>query len=185
MNVAVEASEFLELAQLTGVLGYKGLIFDNQTKTVRSPQYRNYIWGRGIQVATCSQSNGGIWTWGNPEALRAPCKEVPGEHETYGCGFHAVYNFIEALTYLYLAGSVFGFLALVEGTGRVALHEMGWRSEKARVVAVASDQLPEIGLAAINDLRTAADYFDVPILPFLTCDEALALRYTLFKEKSL
>ncbi len=90
------------------------------------------------------------------------------------CGFHAFYDVDnpELLGYHSVWVKLSGVaLAAIVGTGRVVLHETGWRAEKAEIVAVVAtrDQLIDnvirntydVPLCQREDVRALAEKFGI------------------------
>lgn len=111
-----------------------------------SSPVRKVLWPRGVFTAACPNECGkvasancqcGIYAYGDPSLARRTLRRK-------NCAL-SVDTF------------VVGELA---GWGRVSLHEMGWRSERALITALWAK-----GLWA-ERMRALADYYEVPVRPW-------------------
>lgn len=113
---------------------------------VLSSPIRGVLWRRGVFTASCPNRCGkvasancqcGIYAYGDPSLARRTLRKKN-----------------DAL----LAESiVVGELA---GWGRVSLHEMGWRSERALITALWAKGL------GVERMRALTDYYEVPVRPW-------------------
>lgn len=145
----------------TGILGSRAIV--SFVGRFYSPVYGHHEWEKGINAASCAIG----------------CQSVPSDRHQ-GCGFHAHRQVDETVKFVSQIRGTADCVVLIECFGRVALHEKGLRSQKARIVAVADwnprDFLNGLVFDTFPDHRNipllAADYFSVPLV---SLDEAQSL----------
>lgn len=128
---------------ITNVLALKALAWNYGEGTFISPSHKDFVWSRaGLQAAECPE--------GHP---------VPDENHT--CGLYASY--LLDIINNYTGQSAISPIFLVEASGRIAMHEFGFRSEEMtiRMVGMNDHAQGVYRLAA----HQAADYFQVEVHP--------------------
>lgn len=112
----------------------------------------------GVLTAVAMQS-----PWNKGENL-AVCKQIPAsDHDSPGagcfCGFNAWFDYDEANREYDSPGTVLGVIA---GAGNMRIHEVGFRSEKAQVLALY--HVPDHqNYWMLQAIETASEKYEVPV----------------------
>lgn len=115
---AVAAQPVPTLKKSVGILGSRAVVIFNDH--VYSPIYGHFEWKRGRLQAQCAVVG---------------CTEIPNDRHL-GCGIHAHFAVGETMTFVEQIRGAADAITLVEATGHVALHEKGFRTEYAEIIAV-------------------------------------------------
>lgn len=115
-----------------------GVRMKPQVKESITPVFQNPLlgfrsWGIDIKEAKIrAATNEYHWTPGaNTAACENNCGDTPGIR--CHCGFNAFYNFKDAQNSKY--NNDFAIIGAIAGTGKTELHSLGFRSEKAQIIA--------------------------------------------------
>lgn len=114
---AVAVPSVPTLKKSVGILGSRAVVIFNDH--VYSPIYGHFEWKRGRLQAHCAIG----------------CTEIPNDRHL-GCGIHAHFAVGETMTFVEQIRGAADAITLVEATGHVALHEKGFRTEYAEIIAV-------------------------------------------------
>ncbi|HEY5985148.1 MAG TPA: hypothetical protein VIV12_02015 [Streptosporangiaceae bacterium] len=148
----------MEASDFVGVLGWKALLV--RDAQYLSPMFPRVAWTPGVMAAVCQGKRFGF------DGEESRCLACPGEHANYGCGFHAAWH-VSGVASITGDWTSVTLVVLLEGLGRVVVHELGWRSELARVVAPVA-RITQIGMGPDQERAAApalaADYFGVPVM---------------------
>ena len=108
---------FAEHYGIEGIVGVRAITYYGGR--FFSPVYGYCEWHRETQTAKCAIG----------------CGTVPGDRHQ-GCGFHSFWAPPDAKRFVEQIRATEACLVLIECFGRVVMHELGLRAEKARIVAV-------------------------------------------------
>lgn len=127
--------------------------------------FHTQVWEPGENRAQCRHDGGVVEQRpdGRIVVRTSSVREIGTTHGLAGCtcGFYAYYRQDPYTTPGRLSG-------IVEGYGRVVLGTAGFRSEKARILALLLPEPAGLGLATIDVTRVRESYPDVP---FFSCEE--------------
>lgn len=155
------------------MLGVKVLLWDPKLPFPTSP-ILGVAWRSASVWAKCE--------CGSPSRRTDPQHNAPSED--CNCGVHALSAMWMLQYYIYsvVPESVRRnpqhlFVVLVEASGKVILHETGWRAEAADIIGVCSfpQELPD--RTTFHLTYKAASYFNVPILNFSDVSNVLLWSY--------
>jgi hypothetical protein len=152
----------VEELSLTGVVGVRAIVFFGGR--FYSPVYGHCEWTRGLQAASCAIG----------------CSSVPSDQHQ-GCGFHAHWGVEDSKRFVEQIRGTADCLVLVECFGRVAVHEKGFRAERARIISVLDwdprysfFSYPIASTASQPSVPlTAARYFDIPLIDDQTAEATI------------
>lgn len=97
------------------------------------------------------------------------CNDIPVTYDTllmpdgvHSCGFHAFHNFDEAFNSRYKNDN--SILGSIAGFGKVQIHDIGWRSEKAGLIALYAPL--KVNLEStdyVYKVQSLSRYYQVPV----------------------
>lgn len=145
------------------IIGYRDWLLpfhDEWDTPVLTSIVARAAWERGTNVAGCYPSSPDIYTYSKLYPHSSP-------HHKCGCGLHA-YHDLEIIERVRPSVTV-RIRGLVRGWGSVFVHELGWRSEYAEVVALITyyhknhgDIIPK---GTPITMERLARYYEVPLIP--------------------
>lgn len=152
---------------ITPVTGYRAWVFSMNDGKLYPANQRGWaytVWAAGENVAQCVKEPWQIYS--SPLAPEVP-HAAPGRD--CRCGFYATADWgaIQGSPHEFI-GQVVNVAGVIEGYGRVIVHETSWRSEKARVTALIDPCAVAPWVEQTSHYHRILDHlsvtYDVPIL---------------------